>query len=76
MLSAYVPKHYPPEIMYFMNTRGSDKVMFATDYPVLSFKRCMKEVKEIAFRNDEIRRKFLRENALRVFNWDNKKRPK
>jgi predicted TIM-barrel fold metal-dependent hydrolase len=49
-----------------MNTRGADKVMFATDYPLLSFDRCINEVRELPLR-DHVWPKFLRENAIKVF---------
>jgi predicted TIM-barrel fold metal-dependent hydrolase len=39
MTSAYAPKYLPPELIRFMDTRGSTKVMFATDYPFLPFDR-------------------------------------
>ncbi len=66
MTSAFAPSHYPPEIVQFMNTRGADKVMFASDYPLVPFDRCMKEVRDLPLR-DNVWSKFLRENAIRVF---------
>lgn len=69
MTSAWAPKYYPENIIYFMNTRGADQVMFATDYPLLSFERCMREVADLPLR-PETRRKFLRDNALQLFDWD------
>lgn len=66
MTSAFVPSHYPQEIVHYMNTRGADKVMFATGYPDLSFDRCMSELKDLPLR-DHVWPKFLRENAIKVF---------
>ncbi|MBI2957211.1 MAG: amidohydrolase [Chloroflexi bacterium] len=66
MTSAFAPRYYPPEIIHYMNTRGADKVMFATDYPMLPFDRCMREVKDLPLK-EHVRAKFLRENALKVF---------
>jgi uncharacterized protein len=66
MTSAFAPSHYPQEIVYFMNTRGADKVMFATDYPLLPFERCTKELKDLPLK-DTVWPKFLRENAIKVF---------
>ena len=63
MTSAFAPKHYPPEIIHYMNTRGSDKIMFATA-SLVSQKRAMEEIKDLPFKNDDIRHKFLRGNAL------------
>jgi predicted TIM-barrel fold metal-dependent hydrolase len=66
MTSAFAPSHYPQEIIQFMNTRGADKVMFATDYPLLPFDRCMREVRDLPLR-DDVWSKFLRDNAIKVF---------
>jgi len=43
MTSAYLPKYFPPELVQFMNTRGQDKILYASDHPVLSMKRCITE---------------------------------
>ncbi|MBI2958284.1 MAG: amidohydrolase family protein, partial [Chloroflexi bacterium] len=59
-------KHYPQEIIYYMNTRGADKVFFATAYPIIDFRRAMTEVKDLPLK-DNVWPKFLRENAKKVF---------
>jgi predicted TIM-barrel fold metal-dependent hydrolase len=66
MTSAYSPKHFPPELVHFMNTRGQDKVMFASDHPVLSMKRCVSEARELDLRPGVLD-KFLYANAQRFF---------
>jgi predicted TIM-barrel fold metal-dependent hydrolase len=48
-----------------MNTRGQDKVMFATDFPFLTMDRCIAEVKALAL-SDEARAKYLYDNAASV----------
>ena len=60
------PKYYPQEIIYYMNTRGADKVLYAAGYPLIEFQRGMTEVKELPLR-DHVWSKFLRENAIKVF---------
>lgn len=67
MTSAFTPRHIPGAVIDFINTRGADKVMWASDYPVLSVERCLKEIAELPFRDEERRRKFVRDNALRLF---------
>lgn len=47
MTSAWMPKYLPDELIHFMNTRGRDKVMWASDHPVLDMTRCLEGVKEI-----------------------------
>jgi len=73
MTSAFAPSHYPQEIMHYMNTRGSDKIMFATA-SLIPQKRAMEEIKDLPFKNDEIRHKFLRGNALKLYDWGVKKK--
>src|SRR5581483_3407666 len=68
MTSAYAPKYLPQELIQFMNTRGQDKILFASDHPVLSFERCLKEAEELPLR-EGVLEKYHRGNALRVFNW-------
>lgn len=67
MTSAFAPKHVPAEIVAYMNTRGADKIMWASDYPLLPFDRCMAEISKMPLRSEEIRIKFYRDNARRVF---------
>jgi predicted TIM-barrel fold metal-dependent hydrolase len=65
--SAFAPRHYPKAIVNYANTRGADKVMYAGYFPMgLSLERIFKELPEVPLR-DEVRPKFLRENAIRVF---------
>lgn len=67
MSSAFTPRHIPRAIVDFMNTRGADKVMWASDFPVLGMERCLEEIERMEFRDEERRRKFARDNALRLF---------
>lgn len=69
MTSAYAPKYLPAELIQFMNTRGQDKILFASDHPVLAFERCLDEAEALPLR-EGVLEKYLRGNALRVFRWD------
>lgn len=69
MTSAYAPKYLPQELIHFMNTRGAQKVLFASDHPVLSFERCLAEAAALPLR-DGVLDRYLRENALALFRWD------
>jgi len=72
MPSAFAPKHYPEAIINYANTRGADKVMYAGYYPMgLSLERIFTEMPNVPFR-DHVWPKFLRDNAIRVFNLDAK----
>lgn len=67
MSSAFAPRHIPQAIVKYMNTRGADKVMFASDYPLLPLDRCVAEIAEMPFRDEERRHKFAYVNAERLF---------
>jgi predicted TIM-barrel fold metal-dependent hydrolase len=66
MTSAYAPRFLPPELIHFMNTRGQDKVIFASDHPVLSMDRCIEEAHALDLR-EGVLDKYLYANAHRVF---------
>jgi predicted TIM-barrel fold metal-dependent hydrolase len=66
MTSAYLAKYLPPEFVHFMNTRGSHKVMFASDHPALPMERAVEEARKLELRPG-VKEKFLYENAQRVF---------
>ena len=66
--SAFAPKHYPQAIIDYANTRGADKVLYAGYFPSgLSLERIMTDMPNVGFK-PEVWPKFLRENALRLFN--------
>lgn len=66
---AYAPKHWPPEFVHFLNTFGQDKVLFGTDFPVIDPERARQEIEALGLRPDS-KRKFLRDNALRLYKLD------
>jgi predicted TIM-barrel fold metal-dependent hydrolase len=66
MTSAYSPKYLPPELIHYMNTRGQDRILFASDHPVLSFQRCIREAQALDLRPGVLE-KYLYENASRLF---------
>jgi predicted TIM-barrel fold metal-dependent hydrolase len=68
MTSAYLPKYLPSELIHFMNTRGQDKVMFATDFPFLPFDRATAAAKALPLRPGALQ-KYLHDTARRVFRW-------
>jgi hypothetical protein len=66
---AYAPKHWKPEFVQFIDSWGSDSVIFGTDYPVIDFERALSEIDDLDIR-PESKRKLLRENAVRVYDLD------
>ncbi len=68
--SAFAPKHYPPSIVKYANTRGADKVIYAGYFPAgLTYDRIWGDMPSVAF-NDDVWPKFLRGNAARVLKLD------
>src|SRR5262249_11193929 len=66
MTSAWSPKRLPQSLLHFMSTRGKDRVLFASDYPVLSMERCLGEVAALQIA-DEVKRSWLYDNAHDFF---------
>jgi predicted TIM-barrel fold metal-dependent hydrolase len=66
MISAYPPSRYPTELVTFANTgRGRKKVLYASDYPLLSFAR-RAELPDCGI-SDDAMPWFVEKNAARVF---------
>lgn len=64
--SAYLPRYYPAQLLQFLQSYGSQKVLFGSNFPQLSLTRCMKQVQELGLSPD-VEAQFLYENARRVF---------
>ncbi len=64
--SAWVAHRYPRELVDFMRGSGRKKVLFGTNYPMLTPDQCLKGLDLLEF-DDETERLFLSENAERVF---------
>jgi len=63
---AHSPRYWPEQFVRYIDSYGQDKVMFGTDFPVLSFERTRSEVEALGLRPGP-KRKFLRDNALRIY---------
>jgi predicted TIM-barrel fold metal-dependent hydrolase len=67
MTSAFAPRHIPEQYIKLINTRGADKLMFASDYPLLTHERCAAELVKLPFRDETRYRKFVSGNAEKMF---------
>ena len=65
-IDAYAPKHLPASLRHYMNSYGSHKVMFGTDWPVIDPERAVSEIHEHALRPESLE-KVMRGNAVKVF---------
>lgn len=68
--SAYSSNRYPKELVDYLKNHGQNKVMFGTNYPMITPAKCLKDLKELKIK-EEIEAKFLYQNALQVFNIEN-----
>src|SRR5262249_38308061 len=66
MTSAWSPKRLPESLLHYMRTRGRDRILFASDYPVLSFERTLGEAANLDL-PDDVRRAWLYDNAAAFF---------
>jgi len=64
--SAYKPKRYPPSLKDYLRAHGRKKVLFGSNFPMVSPADCLQQLDELGL-DDEARRLFLGENAARVF---------
>jgi predicted TIM-barrel fold metal-dependent hydrolase len=65
-LSGWSPKYFSPTLVQYANTLLKEKVLFGSDYPMLTPDRWMADFEKIAIR-DEVRPLILKENAFRLF---------
>jgi predicted TIM-barrel fold metal-dependent hydrolase len=64
-LSGWSPKYFPPQLVQYANTLLKHKVLFGSDYPLLTPDRWLEEFERAPFR-DEVRPLILKENAARL----------
>jgi predicted TIM-barrel fold metal-dependent hydrolase len=64
--SAYTAKRYPDELIEFLCKHGRKKVLFGTNYPMITPAKCLEGIDEI-LKEDEIKKLFLYENSAHIF---------
>ena len=64
--SAYTVSRYPPQLVDYLRTNGSAKVLFGTNYPMITPKRALEGLDDLDL-SPMTRELFLRRNAQRVF---------
>jgi predicted TIM-barrel fold metal-dependent hydrolase len=63
--SARGPRQWPQSLVDFARSWGQDKLIWATDYPLLGFDRTLGELEDLGM-PPEVFRKLVRENLLRA----------
>ncbi len=64
-LSGWSPKYFPPQLVQYANTLLKEKVLFGTDYPLLTPDRWLADFAELPIK-DEVRPLILKQNAARL----------
>ena len=68
-LSGWSPKYFPPILVQYANTILKDKVLFGSDFPVLTPDHWMAEFDKLPIR-PEVKPLILRDNAIRLLGLD------
>ena len=61
-LSGWSPKYFPPQLVQYANTQLREKVLFGSDFPLITPDRWLADFAEAPFR-DEVRPLILKQNA-------------
>ncbi|WP_323373516.1 amidohydrolase family protein [Plantactinospora alkalitolerans] len=64
-LSGWSPKYFEPKLVTYVKRLLTDKVMFGSDYPLITPQRWLDDFAGLGF-DEDVTRKVLRGNALRV----------
>ncbi len=64
-LSGWSPKYFPPILIQYANTLLKNKVLFGTDFPVLTPERWMSDLEKTAIR-DEVKPGIFKHNAAKL----------
>jgi hypothetical protein len=64
--SAYTVRRYPPQLVEYLRAHGASKVLFGSNWPMISPRKALEGLDELALAADT-RAAFLAGNAIRVF---------
>jgi predicted TIM-barrel fold metal-dependent hydrolase len=64
-LSGWSPKYFPPILVQYANTLLKDKILFGSDYPVMTPERWMDDFSKLNIK-PEVRPLILKQNAARL----------
>jgi len=64
-LSGWSPKYFPPQLVQYANTLLKDRVLFGSDWPLISPDRWMKDFDEGGFK-PEVKPLIFKNNAVRL----------
>ncbi|MFE6612867.1 amidohydrolase family protein [Amycolatopsis sp. NPDC057786] len=64
-LSGWSPKYFPPQLVRYANTLLQDKVLFGSDFPLITPDRWLADFARLEIK-DHVRPKILKENAVKA----------
>jgi predicted TIM-barrel fold metal-dependent hydrolase len=64
-LSGWSPKYFPPQLIQYANSLLQDKVLFGSDYPLITPDRWLADFDALPIK-PEVRPKILKDNAVRL----------
>ena len=64
-LSGWSPKYFPKQLIQYANTLLKDRMLFGTDFPLITPERWMKDFAEAGFR-EEVKPLILKQNAIKM----------
>ena len=64
-LSGWSPKYFPKPLVQYANTLLKDRVLFGTDFPLITPERWLADFKEAGFK-PELHQRILKDNAARL----------
>ena len=68
-LSGWSPKYFPPQLVQYANTILKHKILFGSDYPLITPDRWLADFEQIAIK-PEVRPLILKENAVKLLHLD------
>ena len=68
-LSGWSPKYFSPTLIQYANTLLKHKVLFGSDFPLITPDRWLADFEKIAIR-DDVRPLILKQNAIRLLQLD------
>jgi len=69
-LSGWSPKYFPANLIQYTNTLLKDRILFGSDYPVITPDRWMADFEKLQIK-PEVRPKVLKDNAVRLLKLEN-----
>jgi uncharacterized protein len=64
-LSGWSPKYFPPQLVQYANTLLKERMLFGSDFPLITPERWMKDFDEAGFK-DKVKPLILKDNARRL----------